>query len=551
MPIDRTNPSAVVKLRGVAKRYSNGTLAVTGVDLDLRAGEFVSLLGPSGCGKSTLLRLIAGLGEPSAGHIDWPTSARDVGFVFQDATLMPWSTALDNVILPLRLKRLPAREAAERAEEALTAVGLDGFRHAYPRELSGGMKMRVSIARALVTGPKVLLMDEPFAALDEITRHKLNDDLLALWAKERFTVVFVTHSVFEFGLSVAAHCRHGGTSGPHHCRSQDGRTLPARCLVPDLARLCRRLPLRLGQAPGGDRGMTDMAARAKLQGPAAAAGTDAEARPVFVEERRWLGITGSGWQKIVAPVVIGFLALGLWEFVVRHAGIPPYILPGPWLILRTLVADWGTLSGSLWITLEITGLALLAAVLVGGLLSILFTQSKWLELSLFPYAIILQVTPIVAIAPLIIIWVDNTLLSLLICAWIVAFFPILSNTILGLNSADHNLVNLFELYGASRWQTLRYLRLPAALPYFLGGLRISGGLALIGAVVAEFVAGSGGTASGLAFRILEAGYQLKIPRMFAALVLVSASGIVIFLVLSLLSHLLLRRWHESAVQREN
>jgi NitT/TauT family transport system permease protein len=280
-------------------------------------------------------------------------------------------------------------------------------------------------------------------------------------------------------------------------------------------------------------------------------GTDAEAGPVFTEERRWLGVTTSGWQKIVAPIVIGVIALGLWEFVVRQAHIKPYILPGPWLILRTLVSDWGTLSGSLVITLQITGLALVAAVVVGGLLSILFTQSKWLELSLFPYAIILQVTPIVAIAPLIIIWVDNTLLSLLICAWIVAFFPILSNTILGLNSADHNLVNLFQLYGASRWQTLRYLRLPAALPYFLGGLRISGGLALIGAVVAEFVAGTGGTASGLAFRILEAGYQLKIPRMFAALVMVSMSGIAIFLVLSLVSHLLLRRWHESAVRREN
>jgi NitT/TauT family transport system permease protein len=279
--------------------------------------------------------------------------------------------------------------------------------------------------------------------------------------------------------------------------------------------------------------------------------TDLEARPAIVEEKRWLGLTAEGWQRSIAPAVIGALILGLWEAVVREAAIPPYILPGPWLILRTLVADWGTLSGSLWITLEITGLALLAAVLVGGLLSILFTQSKWLELSLFPYAVILQVTPIVAIAPLIIIWVDNTLLSLLICAWIVAFFPILSNTILGLNSADHNLVNLFQLYGASRWQTLRYLRLPAALPYFLGGLRISGGLALIGAVVAEFVAGSGGTASGLAFRILEAGYQLKIPRMFAALVLVSMSGIVIFLVLSLVSHLLLRRWHESEVKREN
>jgi NitT/TauT family transport system permease protein len=243
--------------------------------------------------------------------------------------------------------------------------------------------------------------------------------------------------------------------------------------------------------------------------------------------------------------------LGLWEFIVWKAEVPYYILPGPWRIVRTLIADWGTLSGSLWITLQITGLALLAAVLLGGLLSILFTQSKWLEFSLFPYAIILQVTPIVAIAPLIIIWVNDTLLSLLICAWIVAFFPILSNTILGLNSADHNLINLFQLCGASRWQTLRYLRLPAALPYFLGGLRISGGLALIGAVVAEFVAGSGGTASGLAFRILEAGYQLKIPRMFAALAMVSGAGIVIFLVLSLISHLLLRRWHESAIRREN
>ena len=280
-------------------------------------------------------------------------------------------------------------------------------------------------------------------------------------------------------------------------------------------------------------------------------GTDANALPPIVEERRWLYLNVTTWQKILAPVVIGLVVLGLWEFIVWKAEVPYYILPGPWRIFRTLITDWGTLLGSLWITLQITGLALLAAVLLGGLLSILFTQSKWLEFSLFPYAIILQVTPIVAIAPLIIIWVNNTLLSLLICAWIVAFFPILSNTILGLNSADHNLINLFQLYGASRWQTLRYLRLPAALPYFLGGLRISGGLALIGAVVAEFVAGSGGTASGLAFRILEAGYQLKIPRMFAALAMVSGAGIVIFLVLSLISHLLLRRWHESAIRREN
>lgn len=202
MPIDPPHLATVVSLRGVTKRYSNGTLAVSNVDLDLQGGEFTSLLGPSGCGKTTVLRMIAGLSHVSVGHIEWPAAAEgqalhDVGFVFQEPTLMPWATALQNVLLPLKLKHMPAAESLERAEAALSAVGLESFRQAYPRELSGGMKMRVSIARALVTQPRILLMDEPFAALDEITRHKLNDDLLALWARERFTVVFVTHSVFE------------------------------------------------------------------------------------------------------------------------------------------------------------------------------------------------------------------------------------------------------------------------------------------------------------------------------------------------------------------
>jgi NitT/TauT family transport system permease protein len=279
-------------------------------------------------------------------------------------------------------------------------------------------------------------------------------------------------------------------------------------------------------------------------------GTDADARPIMDPERRILGIATGSWPGIIAPIVIGILALAGWEVLVRVREIPHYILPGPVLIGQTLIADWGTLSTSLWITLRITFAALLAAVIVGVTLAIVFTQSKWLELSLFPYAVVLQVTPIVAIAPLIIIWIGDINLSLLVCAWIVAFFPILSNTILGLSSADHNLVDLFRLYGASRWQTLRYLRLPSALPYFLGGLKISGGLALIGAVVAEFVAGTGGNASGLAYRILESSYNLKIPRMFAALFLISSAGIAIFLVTSWISHRLLHRWHESAIKRE-
>jgi len=281
-----------------------------------------------------------------------------------------------------------------------------------------------------------------------------------------------------------------------------------------------------------------------------ARGTDQDTAPVFAEEVRILGLPKSRWPGILAPLAVGVIMLAAWEWIVWYKNIPAYLFPGPIVIIETLLSDWATLSIALWITLRITFAALIAAVFVGGALAILFTQSKWLERSLFPYAVILQVTPVVAIAPLIIILVGDVNLSLLVCAWIVAFFPILSNTILGLNSADHNLVALFQLYGATRWQTLRYLRLPASLPYFLGGLKISGGLALIGAVVAEFVAGSGGSASGLAYRILESSYQLKIPRMFAALLLISLSGIAIFLATSWLSHRLLHRWHESALKRD-
>jgi NitT/TauT family transport system permease protein len=246
------------------------------------------------------------------------------------------------------------------------------------------------------------------------------------------------------------------------------------------------------------------------------------------------------WPRVAAPLLVALLVLGGWEWAVRANNVPPYILPGPAAIGAALLRDWPLLWQSLLMTLEVTAMALAASAVLGLLLAIIFAQSKLIETALFPYAIILQVTPIVAIAPLIIIWVNQVWLALLLCAWIVAFFPVLSNTTLGLNSADPNLHDLFRLYGASRWQVLVRLRLPSALPLFLAGLRISGGLALIGAIVAEFVAGAGGTESGLAYRILEAGYQLQIPRMFAALALVSATGIAIFLALSLLSRWVLR-----------
>jgi len=255
-------------------------------------------------------------------------------------------------------------------------------------------------------------------------------------------------------------------------------------------------------------------------------------------------------SRIFAPLAVGAVLLAVWEVIVRVEDIPPYILPGPLLIAETLRIDGPSLLGSLLVTLRITLAALAGAAILGGGIALLFSLSRILALSLFPYAVILQVTPIVAIAPLIIIWVRQPFLALLVCAWIVAFFPVVANTTVGLNSADRNLLELFRLYGASTGKTLRYLKLPTALPYFLAGLRISGGLALIGAVVAEFVAGTAGTETGLAFRILEAGYRLAIPRLFAALFLLSMTGIVIYLLLDLVSRLLLRHWHESAISEE-
>jgi NitT/TauT family transport system permease protein len=253
--------------------------------------------------------------------------------------------------------------------------------------------------------------------------------------------------------------------------------------------------------------------------------------------------------RIALPIVVLAIVLAIWEAVVRIGNIPPYVLPAPLLILQTLIADWSLLWQSLLVTLLTTIEGFLLAAIGGVGLAVLFNQFRLLEYSLYPYAVILQVTPIVAVAPLLLIYLPQPL-AVLACAWIVAFFPVLANTTLGLNSTDRNLADLFALYGATRGQKLWDLKLPSALPYILGGLRIAGGLSLIGAVVAEIAAGSAGAGSGLAYRIAESGYRLNIPRMFAALLLLSAAGIVIFYALSLVNYLALRRWHESALEQE-
>ena len=248
----------IVRLRNVDKVYANGVVALRGLDLDVGEGEFLSLLGPSGCGKSTVLRLVAGLGEVSSGRIEWSSAGGpagqptgDIGFVFQDPTLMPWATVWKNVLLPLKLRGLAPDESAPRVREAIAMVGLEGFEKAYPRELSGGMKMRVSIARALVTRPRLLLMDEPFASLDEITRFKLDNDLLTLWARQRWTVVFVTHSVYEsvyLSTRIAVMtARPGRTAGNVAVEGPDARDEAFRT-SPLYNEYCRNGSARLAEA---------------------------------------------------------------------------------------------------------------------------------------------------------------------------------------------------------------------------------------------------------------------------------------------------------------
>ncbi|TDV35809.1 NitT/TauT family transport system permease protein [Paraburkholderia caballeronis] len=252
-----------------------------------------------------------------------------------------------------------------------------------------------------------------------------------------------------------------------------------------------------------------------------------------------------GVAKALAPWVVGVALLALWQGACMLYRVPAYLVPSPSAIVAQFAQDAPLLFGSLLVTLKITLLAFVCATVLGVAIALLFVQSPLIEASLFPYAVLLQVTPVVAIAPLIIIWVKDTTAALVVCATLVALFPVISNTALGLRSVNPGLVNLFRIHRATRWQTLVRLRIPCALPYFFGGLRISSGLALIGAVVAEFVAGTGGSGAGLAYQILQAGFQLNIPRLFAALALITVTGVLLFAATVWLSRVALRGWHDS------
>ena len=258
----------------------------------------------------------------------------------------------------------------------------------------------------------------------------------------------------------------------------------------------------------------------------------------------------SDLERIAYPAVVAVVLIAAWQGLVTGFELPPYLVPSPYLMMKTLFTDWVALGSSLIVTVKITLLAFVTATVAGVLISFLFVQNRSIETALFPYAVLLQVTPIVAVAPLLIIWIKDPMASMVVCAALVALFPVIANTTLGLRSVDPDLQSYFKLNHATRTQTLLRLRIPSALPYFFGGLRISSGLALIGAVVAEFVAGTGGSGAGLAYQIMQSGFQLNIPRMFAALLLISLTGVALFAAMAWLTRAALGSWHASELSRD-
>ena len=433
----------LVSLRAISKIFSNGTLALKDMSLDVGRGEFVSLLGPSGCGKSTALRIIAGLGEPTSGTVDWPGAELDAAGRprARDRLRLPGA---DADALGDRVRQcLAAAPAARRVEGRRPRRGDGGarawsastsFADAYPRELSGGMKMRVSIARALITRPKLLLMDEPFAALDEITRFKLNNDLLHLWEQFGWTVIFVTHSVFEsVYLSeriVVMAARPGRVFARPRRSTRPIRATRSFRTSTVYNEYCRQasaaLACRHGEsAPALTRDPAPTSWRSAAsdvddRGPPAPPPRSGSARAL---------------ARIVVPIAMLVLLVVRLADLLSTVGARAALHPAePGTHRAGALATTGRSSARRCsVTLQITFIALAIALVGGVALAILMAQSRWIELALFPYAVILQVTPIVAIAPLILIYTTTTQQALLICAWLVAFFPVLSNTAQGLH----------------------------------------------------------------------------------------------------------------------
>ena len=522
----------IIEIKDVWKTFGSKDGAVTAlkeVAFKVREGEFISILGPSGCGKTTLLRIIGGLEKATKGEIiikknpNSNSNNGDTGFVFQDPTLLPWRNVINNTVLAPEIKKQDFANYYEKAEDILKLVGLEGFEEFYPNELSGGMKQRVAIARALIHDPLILLMDEPFGALDEITRKKMNFELLEIWKKTKKTIIFVTHSVDEAVLLsnriVVMSSRPGTVEDIIDINLPDNRDMSIFG-TKEFSHYTAMVRKALSKSMSLDSKSNEFAREGTLQ-------------KINIKEK----------LKTYLLYAIVFIAfIGLWKSIVFAFNIPTFLIPSPEEVfseyLRLL--SNGLLLKHTFVTLKEALLGFLFGSLLGIGIGYPLAKSKKVEQILSPYVVAAQTAPKIALAPLIVIWFGFGISSKVFLAMLIVFFPILINTMLGIRSVDDNQIELFKSTNASKLQMFTKLELPSALPVIFAGFKTSITLAVIGAVVGEFV----GANAGLGYMTIYASGLMDTPQVFVAILQLTLLGIVLYGIITLIGSKLMP-WHKA------
>ena len=516
-----------ILIEGLHKTYASSSGRVTAlenVSLSIKQNEFVTLVGPSGCGKSTLLKLIGALIRPTRGTLLFDGTpllkpTRDVGIVFQEAVLLQWRTVLDNVLLPTEILGLDRTASRKRAMDLISLVGLGGFEQRFPRELSGGMQQRVSLCRALIHNPSVLLMDEPFAALDAMTREELGFELMRIWDKDKKTVIFVTHNITEAILLadrvVAMSPRPGRIARVVDVDLPRPRTIDME-FTEKFKIVFGADPRRDLSQPGSEQAMTVDASIANLD-------EDESLEPADSTLKAILGAT----VTLIALVVV-------WEFLVRYFQVPGWLLPSPSSIWQAMVEWRSELVGHSLVTLYETLVGFALSIVISVPLAVAVVYSPLLQNTIYPILLALQSMPKVAIAPLLALWIGFGTLPKIVVVFLVCFFPIIVATASGLTAVPASLMDLIRSLSASPLQTFVKIRFPTAMPHIFVGLKIAITFAVIGAVIGEFV----GSESGLGYLILVSTSQSRTPLAFGALVLLTIMSIVLYYGIALTERIL-------------
>ena len=544
---EKQEREVLIEIKGVGKVFETeegSVRALKDVSFNVREGEFLSIIGPSGCGKTTLLRIIGGLVEQTEGEIVFKKGTiedlhRNCGFVFQDPTLLPWRDVLGNILLPLEVARGGKRDKGEgnsekdeekkKVKELLAMVELEGFEHFYPRELSGGMKQRVAIARALAQDPLILLMDEPFGALDEMTRGRMNFELLRIWKETGKTVIFVTHSIPEAVLlseRVVVLSERPGTVKDIIDIKFDERN-PSIIETEEFNKYVQKVRKALGAYTDGK---IHIGADLKRE----------DVRPVRKFED-FVPVPKFTPFLYIMYIFVFLLFISAWKAVTFIFRIPPFLLPPPEDVFReyvTLLVN-GLLLVHTYVTLYETITGFLAGSAIGMLLGYPLAKSRRLERILSPYIVAAQTAPKIALAPLIVIWLGFGIASKFFLVALIVFFPIFVNMITGVRSVDRNLLELMKSTGASKFDIFWKIEIPSSLPMLFAGYKTGITLAVIGAVVGEFV----GANAGLGYLTIYAAGLMDTTQVFVAIFQLTLLGISLYALISFIEKKLMP-WYE-------